>query len=171
MERRAGDSGEESRAMAGGRGRFPRLTTVADGAAGSIPDYLRLGTPAINQTTASSASTRANIGARAASRSRVALALRVLRLRSASSAGRSQPFPMSTRTRTYTLPSEILYEVVGQIFVRYLDAVVAGPAHQLRQIEALNPVKNLLMVSYQFREVTLKVISDCLGIERDESGK
>lgn len=73
--------------------------------------------------------------------------------------------------RHFALPSEVLYQIIGFAFTEYLDGVVTCPDGLLPVVEAENPAIPLLVTSFQFRDVTLKVLSDSLGICRDTSEK
>lgn len=92
----------------------------------------------------------------------------------------------------FALPPEVLYDVVGLVFSEHLDALIAGK----RKLQNVPPpsseddsgdnvldsppplsvrgepstIASLLQATYQIRHVTLKVLSDALGLEMDDAG-
>jgi len=83
-------------------------------------------------------------------------------------------------------PAEILYQIVATVVAEHLDDLIAGrlslrdakEPDAVRQNEPYtdllaseNPILPLLEVSFKVRDTTLLVLSDTLGIARNEDGR
>ncbi|GJE85317.1 hypothetical protein PsYK624_013960 [Phanerochaete sordida] len=77
------------------------------------------------------------------------------------------PHPSKPLSR---LPTEILFAVALELVVDYVESALAGPALSARTWDNAshakqNPIAALLMVSFEVREVTLKVTAQALAID------
>lgn len=92
------------------------------------------------------------------------------------------PAPSSqSASRDGCLPAELLYSIICQCIVEYIDHVIAGamddpcnPRALIAELspaeEALNPVAALLHVSHQFRDIVRKVLSQVLDLMIKDNG-
>jgi len=72
-----------------------------------------------------------------------------------------------------SFPPEILYEILSEALLSYLEYLFASPlpslAHTSERL-AHNPIPSFLQVSHQYRETTFTLVSYVFSVQRQEDG-
>ena len=89
----------------------------------------------------------------------------------ASCHGPRSPSPDSlSRMAHPTLPTDLLYPIITLVFESWLDDYLTLDGNPSSRLDESNPMKQLLIVSFNVRQVTLRIMSDKLGFKLQIEG-
>ena len=69
-----------------------------------------------------------------------------------------------------TLPTDLLYPIITLVFESWLDDYLTLDGNPSSRLDESNPMKQLLIVSFNVRQVTLRIMSDKLGFKLQIEG-
>ena len=69
-----------------------------------------------------------------------------------------------------TLPTDLLYPIITLVFESCLDDYLTLDGNPSSRLDESNPMKQLLIASFNVRQVALRIMSDKLGFKLQTEG-